>query len=231
MLSFRGRANRRSGGSSESHASLPTATTSSLFDRKPFHTSGYKNSLRGRLKDLKKNIARKGIPKQNKNNMPYMHGPWYDVKSNDDLLCLAPADAQHVELGGQTWPAIRRNLGSMAPSLWVNRDSVDSSRSPEEASRQASCRDLKPSFEASHRGGRRWATMVTRVHPIGIASRRSTSHARHSSFSTISEAASRQDCEPAPQLPMGSQGSSLPGVHKQCPSNDCAAAIAPQESK
>ncbi|KAI0879233.1 hypothetical protein GGS24DRAFT_496051 [Hypoxylon argillaceum] len=204
MLSFRSRASRSGGGSSESHMSLPVPATSSLFDRKPFHASGNKTSLRGRLKDITKNITRRSrsrsIPEHNRNSMPGTPGPWYDVKSHDDLLCLAPADAQHVELAGQTWPAIRRNIGSMAPYLWTSRDSTDSSRSPGEVSHQSSGRNLKPGFGVFQEGGRRWATMVSRVHPMTC--RRSTSRARRSSFSTISEAMSRQDYGPAPQLPM-----------------------------
>lgn len=204
MLSFRSRASRSGGGSSESHMSLPVPATSSLFDRKPFHASGNKTSLRGRLKDITKNITRRSrsrsIPEHNRNSMPGTPSPWYDVKSHDDLLCLAPADAQHVELAGQTWPAIRRNIGSMAPYLWTSRDSTDSSRSPGEVSHQSSGRNLKPGFGVFQEGGRRWATMVSRVHPMTC--RRSTSRARRSSFSTISEAMSRQDYGPAPQLPM-----------------------------
>ncbi|KAI0115947.1 hypothetical protein GGR51DRAFT_502667 [Nemania sp. FL0031] len=206
MLSFRSRANRAGGGSSESHRSLPTTTTMSPIDHKPFQASGNKNSLRGRLKDITRNIAR-SIPGHNRNRMSYTPDPWFHVKSNDDLLSLATAGAQHVELAGQTWPAIRKNISSMAPYRWAHRDSADSSKSPGEASHQSSFRHSRTGPRGSQDSNRRWATIATRVHPM--ISRRSTSDTRHSSFSTISEIMSRQDYGPAPQLPSLAESSSF----------------------
>ncbi|KAJ8122274.1 hypothetical protein O1611_g9881 [Lasiodiplodia mahajangana] len=169
----------------------------SPIDHKPFQASGNKNSLRGRLKNITRNIAR-SIPGHNRNRMAYTPDPWFDVKSNDDLLCLTTADSQHVELAGQTWPAIRKNISFMAPSLWVHRDSADSSRSPGESSHQSSFRHSKRGLRGSQDSGRRWATIATRVHPMV---------SRHSSFSTISELMPRQGYGPAPQLPILAESS------------------------
>lgn len=186
MLSFRDRASGKGCGSSGSHPSLTgTATISS--------------SVRDRLRSLTRNIASRTIPRYNKNKAPYTPNPWYNEKSNDDLTCSAPGNAQHVEIGGRTWPAVRKSISSTAPSLGPYLDSVDSGRSPREAFDQYPSYRLKPNFKVPQIGARRWATMVTRTPPTAF--RRSGSPDRHSSFSSLSEVVTRQDHEPAPQLP------------------------------
>lgn len=186
MLSFRGRASCTGGGSSESHRSIPRVTTIS-------------SSVRDRLRGLTRNIANRSIPRCNKNKTPYKPNPWYNEKSDDDLMCPASANVEQVELGGRTWPAARKSIGSTAPLLGHYFGSTDSGRSPREAFDQHPSHRSKYNFKVPQIGARRWATMVTRTPPMAL--RRSISSARHSSFGSISEVVSRQDDEPAPRLP------------------------------
>ncbi|KAI0540785.1 hypothetical protein GGR58DRAFT_520908 [Xylaria digitata] len=195
MLAFRNRTNRSNGGSLESHTLLPPAATTSPFRRKPLPTSGNENSLRSRLKDFAGDITKGNIPRFKKNRMACTPSPWQNLGSNDDLPRLAPADVRDVEAAGQTWPAIRKSISSMASSLRTNHFSVYPSGPSGEASHQSSSQHAKIGFKVSQENARRWVTMATRRPPMA------TRQTRHSSFSTISEIVSRQDHEPAPQLP------------------------------
>ncbi|KAI8952335.1 hypothetical protein F4801DRAFT_577498 [Xylaria longipes] len=197
MLPFRKRANGNGGRPLEPHGS-PTPTTSPVR-HSPLHAGINKNSLRNRLRDLKGSITRRSSPACNKNTTPYTSNPWHDVKSNDDLLNLGPADARHIEMAGQTWPAIRQSISSMASSLRTSRGSLYCNRSPGESSHQSWSRRSKVRLKASQQSARRWATVATRVTPMTC--RRSNSQTRHASFSTISEVVSRQDYDTAPRLP------------------------------
>ncbi|KAI1743675.1 hypothetical protein F4680DRAFT_444950 [Xylaria scruposa] len=194
MLPFRKRTNRDGGGSLESHES-PVSTAR----RNPLHAGTNKNSLRNRLRDLKGSITRRNSPGYNENGTGYMPNQWYDVKSIDDLLGMGPADARHIEMAGQTWPAIRQSISSMASSLRNSRGSASSNRSSGEGSHQSQSCCSKMRSRVSQQSARRWATIATRVAPV--AGRRSASQIRHSSFSTVSEVVPRQDYSTAPRLP------------------------------
>ncbi|KAI0526473.1 hypothetical protein F5B22DRAFT_159517 [Xylaria bambusicola] len=209
MLSFRSRTGRSHSGSLDSHASLPPAATISSFRRirrKPMHSSINKNSLRGRLKGITENFTGKRRSKRKGAQMPYKLDPWYTLEPNDDLLRPVSTNIQHVEMAGQTWPAIRKSISSMASSLRTNHNSVGLS-SPEGPSHQSSTRQSKISFRASQRHARRWVTMTTRAPPVAF--RQPTSRARRSSFSTISEIVSRQQYESVPQLPKLAESSNF----------------------
>ncbi|KAI1751432.1 hypothetical protein F4782DRAFT_183706 [Xylaria castorea] len=194
MLPFRKRTNRSGGRPLEPHGSPVSPVR-----RNPLHAGINKNSLRNRLRDLKGSITRRGSPGYNENGTGYTSNQWYDVKSNDDLLNMGSADARHIELAGQTWPAIRQSISSMASSLRTSRGSASFNRSPGEESHQSRSHRSKMRLRASQQSARRWATIATRVTPM--ACRRSTSQIRHSSFSTISEVVHRQDYDAAPRLP------------------------------
>ncbi|KAI0460474.1 hypothetical protein F5B21DRAFT_498417 [Xylaria acuta] len=197
MLPFRKRVHRGGGRPLEPHES-PAPTISSAC-RSPSHAGTNKNSLRNRLRDLKGSITRRSSPGYDENKTTYTSNPWHDVKSNDDLLSMGPADARHIEMAGQTWPAIRQSISSMASSLRTSRSSVYCDRSPGESSHQSWSRRSKMRLRASQQGARRWATIATRATPM--ACRRSASQTRHASFSTISEVVPRPDYDAAPRLP------------------------------
>ncbi|KAI1116967.1 hypothetical protein F5Y14DRAFT_12774 [Nemania sp. NC0429] len=189
MLSFRDRATCKDGGSSESRRSTP-------------RVAAFSSSVRDRLRGLSRNIAGISIPRYNKdkNKMPYTPSPWYNEKSSDDLMCPTSATIEQVEqVGGGTWPAVRKSIGAMAPSLGHYFGSGDPGRSPIEVLDQTTSHLSKPSFQVAQVGARRWATMVTRTPPVEL--RRSISSAGDSSFSSKSEIVCRKDSEPAPQLP------------------------------
>ncbi|KAI1180412.1 hypothetical protein F4777DRAFT_574173 [Nemania sp. FL0916] len=203
MLSFRNRTHSRGdrdGGSSESHKSFPSSATTSSLGHKPFHTiSTSKNSLRDRLKGLTKNIGKRGNSEHNKDKMAYVSAPWYNAKSEDDLMHLAPDDVQHIELAGQTWPAARKSISSSTPSSQTEHGSDDSCRWAEEGSHSSPSRLSKFGLKVSRDNAKRWATMTTRVRPV--APRSSAIQTRHSSFGDLREVAFGQDPGPAPQLP------------------------------
>ncbi|KAI0191237.1 hypothetical protein EV127DRAFT_71366 [Xylaria flabelliformis] len=208
MLPFRKRTNRSGGRPLEPHGSPVAAARHS-----PLHASTNKNSLRNRLRDLKGNITRRSSPGSNETRTGYTSNQWHDVKSIDDLLSMGPADARHIELAGQTWPAIRHSISSMASSLRTSYDSASCKRSPGEGSQQSQSRRSKICSRVSHQSARRWATIATRVAPV--AGRRSTSQIRHSSFSTISEVVPRQDCDAVPRLPgLAESGNFLESLSK-----------------
>ncbi|TRX94804.1 hypothetical protein FHL15_004265 [Xylaria flabelliformis] len=208
MLPFRKRTNRSGGRPLESHGSPVAAVRHS-----PLHASTNKNSLRNRLRDLKGSITRRSSPGYNETRTGYTSNQWYDVKSIDDLLSMGPADARHIELAGQTWPAIRHSISSMASSLRTSHDSASCKRSPGEGSQQSQSRRSKICSRVSHQSARRWATIATRVAPV--AGRRSTSQIRHSSFSTISEVVPRQDYDAVPRLPgLAESGNFLESLSK-----------------
>ncbi|KAI3337134.1 hypothetical protein HD806DRAFT_542851 [Xylariaceae sp. AK1471] len=196
-LSLRHRTNGSSGGPSESHGWLPPSASTSSFRGSPSNFSSSKNSLRDRLKDLRGNITG-SISGFKKNRPSYSPDTLYRVKTRDNILSMALADAQQIEKANQqTWPAIRKSISSMASSLQSNRTSVDSSRSAGEALCQSSSRHSKTSFRGSREGARRVVTMCTCPPPIAL--NRTGSQARHSSFSTLSAVVSRP--ESIPQLP------------------------------
>ncbi|KAJ2987829.1 hypothetical protein NUW58_g4296 [Xylaria curta] len=193
------RPNRNGGGPQESCNPLPHATTTPSLNRKPLQAIDNKSSLRNRLKGLKGNVTRRSLPGHGKNRTPYVPDAWYNVRSIEDLLCLESTGTQHAGVGGQTWPAIRKSISSMASSLRTNRGSTGSGKSHEQAYCQSSSRRSKNGLRVAQESARRWVTMVTRVPPM--ACRRSTSQDRHYSFSTISEAGSTRNCSSVPQLP------------------------------
>ncbi|KAI0426411.1 hypothetical protein F5Y09DRAFT_65502 [Xylaria sp. FL1042] len=206
MLPFRNRTNRRSSAPSEPHAFISPAATISPFRRKPLPASIDKSSLRGRLKGITSNITRRRAARFYKNRMPYTPDPWHNLKPNDDLLCVASANAQHVGTGGQTWPALRKSISTMASSFHSNYGPEDSSKSAETPP-ISSTRYSKFGFSVSQRSARHWFTMASRVPPV--ASTHPTGRARRSSFSTISEIVCREDHEPAPQLPRLAESSNF----------------------
>ncbi|KAI1425970.1 hypothetical protein F5Y12DRAFT_794927 [Xylaria sp. FL1777] len=206
MLSLRNRTNHSSGRPSESHTFLPPAATISSFRRKPLPAAASKSSLRGRLRGITGNITRKRAPRSNKNRMPYTPDPWHNLKPNDDLLCSVPADVQHVEMVGQTWPAVRKSISSMTSSFQTDYNSVDPITS-KEATPQSSPWHSKIGSSISQKSARCWLTMATRAPPV--VSRFPTRQARRSSFSTISEILPKQDHEPVPQLPKLSESSNF----------------------
>ncbi|KAI1274815.1 hypothetical protein F5Y07DRAFT_207132 [Xylaria sp. FL0933] len=206
MLPFRNRTNRRSGGPSEPHAFVSPAATISPFRRRPLPTSIDKSSLRGRLKGITGNITRRRATRSYKNRMPYTPNPWHNLKPNDDLLCVASADDQHIGTGGQTWPAIRKSISTMASSFHSNYGSIDpcdSAETPHLPSTQHS----NAGFDVSRGNSRRWFTMASRGPPVTFT--HPTGRTRRSSFSTISEVVPREDHEPAPQLPKLAESSNF----------------------
>ncbi|KAI0476695.1 hypothetical protein F4859DRAFT_58641 [Xylaria cf. heliscus] len=208
MLPFRKRASRGDSRPLEPHGS--SAPTASSVRRNPPDARISKHSLRTRLRDLKGSITGRKSPVCNDNRTSYTSNPWHDVKSNDDLLGLGSANARHIEVAGQTWPAIRQSISSMASSLRTSRDSVSCDRSPREASYQSWSRRSKMRLRASQQSARCWATTATR-----ITCRRSTSPTRHASFSTISEVVPRQIYDAAPRLPgLAESGNFLEALSK-----------------
>ncbi|KAI0976204.1 hypothetical protein F4678DRAFT_217442 [Xylaria arbuscula] len=198
MLSFRNRTSRSSGGHSETHSfSSPAATITSLR-QEPLPARVKKSSLRGRLKGITGNFTKRRAPRSYKHRMPFTPNPWHNLKPNEGLLCLIPSDAQDVETRGKSWPAIRKSFSSMASALQSNYPSVDP-RSSGETSPISSSPHSKFGFSAPQRSARRWFTMATRVPPVAL--RHHANRVRRSSFSTVSEIASKQGDEPAPQLP------------------------------
>ncbi|KAI0447986.1 hypothetical protein F4803DRAFT_888 [Xylaria telfairii] len=197
MLSFRKRASCSSSRPLEPQVS-PVSTISSVR-RSPLDAGVNKNSLRNRLRDLKGSITGRSSPGRNKNRAAYTSSPWHDVNSNEDILDLGSANARHIEIAGQTWPTIRQSISSMASSFRTSHDSVSHNRSPGESSQQSGSRRSKMRWRASQESARRWATVATRATPV--ACRRSTSRARHASFSTISEVAPRSSYDTPPRLP------------------------------
>ncbi|KAI8628664.1 hypothetical protein F5Y19DRAFT_109915 [Xylariaceae sp. FL1651] len=187
MLSLRNRNNRVGGSPS------PAAIISTCHGN-PSDSSYNKSSLRDRLKGLKGfrgNIA-EGLAGFKRNKSSYAPDTLYRVNANDNIPSGTLADADDDGETGQTWPAIRKSLSSMASSLQGNRASTDSSRSVREFPQQSPSHRSGPSSRASQRSVRRAVTMGTCV-PL-VALNRSASRARHSSFSTLSEAS-------APRLP------------------------------
>ena len=138
--------------------------------------------------------------------MPHDLDPWYKLVPDDDLLTPVSANIQHAEAAGQTWPAIRKSISSMASSLRTNNESRGHSSS-RGASQQSGTRPSKIGFRASQKQARRWVTMATRTPPVAF--RQSTRRARRSSFSTLSEIVSKKEYEPVPQLPTLAESSNF----------------------
>ncbi|KAI0408680.1 hypothetical protein F4802DRAFT_360329 [Xylaria palmicola] len=193
MLPFHSRTDRSGGAPLGSRRSPTPTTTASSSDHKPLHASRSKSSLRGRFKTLKGSITKRLPLRCSQNRVLYAPEPWYNAGSNNDLSRLLTADSKHADLAGQTWPAIRKSISSMASSLRANRGSMHCSNTPGEGSHEPSSPHPRIGSKAAQGNPRRWATLYARVPPAGP--RRSTS------FSTISESISRQSDESVPQLP------------------------------
>ncbi|KAI1358599.1 hypothetical protein F5Y08DRAFT_350624 [Xylaria arbuscula] len=206
MLSFRSPTARSPSGSSDSHTSLPPSITISSIRRKPLRPSGIKSSLRHQLKGITGNLTGRRRPRPSRTEMPHDLDPWHKLTPNDDLLNPVSANVQHTEAAGQTWPAIRKSISSMASTIRTNYESIGHSSSGE-TSHQPSTGRSKLSFKGSQKHARRWVTMATRTPPVAL--KQSTKRARRSSFSTISELVSRQEHESIPQLPTLAESSNF----------------------
>lgn len=206
MLFSRGRTDRSREQRGPRRSPPAVSTTTSSLGRVTHQISSSKSSLRDRLKGLAGSITRKGIPRYH-NRTPYTPDLWHDVEPSDDFLSLVEAGSndKHVEMAGQTWPAIRKNISSMASSLRTNRGSRCSTVTPGPNPRKSPARYPKTGQRSPPRGAGYWTMPATRS-PLVFG--RSTGRAGRPSGSTISDV-SRRDQEPAPQLPRLSDSSSF----------------------
>ncbi|KAI0190293.1 hypothetical protein F4808DRAFT_453899 [Astrocystis sublimbata] len=192
MLHLRRRADR--GGGTPLDIDGSPAVSMSSTRGSPTHTGISKSSLRDRLRGLKESITKRTSPDDHRittdrtaNNM------WYDMKSDDDF------DAEHIEMLGQTWPAVRKSISSLGSSFRNVCGSENRTTPSGDSSCQTWSLRSRMHLRACQQDARRWATVATRTGPVFCG--RSTSQVRRASFSTISEVTIRQCCDTPPLLP------------------------------